>query len=190
MSELGRTPPTEPPPRATVRAPSLVIVNTGDGKGKTTAALGTAMRALAAGWRVSVIQFLKSGRWKVGEERVARDLGVDWWSIGDGFTWDSRAIDRTQAVAREAWSFARETIGAGEHRLVVLDEVTYPIAWGWVDVADVVASIASRPRHVSVVLTGRDAHPDLIELADTVTEMRNRKHAFERGVRAMRGIDL
>jgi len=190
MSEPRRTPPTEAPPRATIRAPSLVIVNTGDGKGKTTAALGTVLRALARDWRVCVIQFLKSGRWKVGEEQVARDLGVDWWSVGDGFTWDSRAMDRTQAVAAEAWAFARDTIAAGEHRLVVLDEVTYPVTWGWIDVADVVGAISSRPRHVNVILTGRDAHPDLIELADTVTEMRNRKHAFDRGVRAIRGIDF
>jgi cob(I)alamin adenosyltransferase len=167
-----------------------VIVNTGDGKGKTTAALGTVLRAIADGWSVCVIQFIKSGRWKVGEEAVARRLGVEWWSIGDGFSWDSRDMDRTQAIAREAWRVAAERIGSDEHRLVVLDEITYAINWGWIPIEQVVAVVASRPPDVSVIITGRDACPELIEIADTVTEMRARKHAFDRGVRAIRGLDF
>jgi cob(I)alamin adenosyltransferase len=187
--EQGR-PPTDRPRRAAVRARSLILVNTGDGKGKTTAALGTALRAVAQGWSVCVIQFIKSGRWKVGEEAAARRLGIEWWSIGDGFTWDSRDMDRTQATAREAWRVAAERIGSNEHRLVVLDELTYAINWGWVPIEDVLQVLASRPPDVSVIVTGRDASPELVELADTVTEMRSRKHAFDLGVRAIRGLDF
>jgi iron complex transport system ATP-binding protein len=181
--------PTEAPPRASVRAPSVVMVNTGDGKGKSTAAFGTAMRAVARGWSVCVIQFVKSGRWKVGEEQSARRLGIDWWALGDGFTWDSKDMDRTEATAREAWRVAREKLGSGKYELVVLDEVTYPMNWGWIPVSEVVEEIRSRPPTVNVIATGRDAPDPLVECADTVTEMRNRRHAFDRGVRAIRGID-
>jgi len=182
--------PLEAPARATVRAPSVVIVNTGDGKGKSTAAFGTAMRAVARGWRVCVVQFVKSGRWKVGEEQSARRLGVEWWSIGDGFTWDSKDMDRTEAIAREAWRVAREKLASGHYGLVVLDEITYPMNWGWIPTGEVVEAIVTRPQPVNVVATGRDAPEALVECADTVTEMRSRKHAFDRGVRAIRGIDF
>lgn len=182
--------PREPPRRATIRQRSVVIVNTGDGKGKSTAAFGTVTRAVAQGWPVCVIQFVKSGKWKVGEEATGRKLGVDWWSLGDGFTWDSQDMDRTEAVAREAWRVAREKVESGAYRLVVLDELTYPINWGWIPAREVVEVIQSRPADVNVIATGRDAPDQLIDCADTVTEMRNRKHAFERGVRAIRGIDF
>ena len=181
--------PTNAPARATRKAPSVVIVNTGDGKGKSTAAFGTAMRAVARGWSVCVMQFVKSGRWKVGEEESARRLGIDWWTIGDGFTWDSKDMDRSEATAREAWRVAREKLSSGEYQLVVLDEVTYPMNWGWIPVAEVVEAIRGRPPTVNVIATGRDAPEQLLECADTVTEMRNRRHAFDRGVRAIRGID-
>ena len=180
-------PPVQPPP---TRAPSLVLVNTGDGKGKSTAAFGTALRALARGWRVCVIQFLKSGNWKVGEEKVGRELGIDWWALGDGFTWDSEDMDRSQAVALEAWRAARAAIGSGDYEMVVLDEITYPMNWGWIETAEVVAAIRNRPEHVNVIATGRDAPSELIEVADTVTSMEKVKHAFDRGIRAKKGIDL
>jgi cob(I)alamin adenosyltransferase len=182
--------PVDAPPKASRRAASLVIVNTGDGRGKSTAAFGTALRAVARGWKVCVIQFVKSDRWKVGERDAAQRLGVEWWTIGDGFTWDSRSIERTEAVAREAWRVAREKILSGLYGLVVLDEITYPINWGWIPVAEVVSLIGSRPPSVNVIATGRDAPVELIDVADTVTEMRNRKHAFDRGIKAMRGIDF
>jgi cob(I)alamin adenosyltransferase len=166
-----------------------VVVHTGDGKGKTSAAMGVAMRAIARGWRVCVVQFVKDGRWRSGEEESARRLGADWWSIGDGFTWDSKDMDRTEAIAREAWRWARERIVGGAYELVVLDEVTYPINWGWIDAREVVATIRDRPHHVNVVVTGRDAPDDLCDLADTVTEMLNVKHAFDAGIAAMRGIE-
>ncbi len=190
----SRDPAVEPPvedprPGGMRTAPSLVLVNTGDGKGKSTAAFGVMLRALAREWPVAVVQFLKSGDWQVGEEAMGRRLGVDWWSLGEGFTWDSTDLTRDEAVAREAWSHARGLIEEGEHRLVVLDELTYPLRWGWIDTAEVVAAIRERPPRVSIVITGRDAPDELVAVADTVTEMRNVKHAYERGIAAKKGID-
>lgn len=184
-------PPTErpgaPPP---VKAASIVIVNTGQGKGKTTAAIGTLIRAVARGWRVGVIQFLKSGRWKVGEEAVGRRLGIDWWSIGDGFTWESKDMEETEAIARAAWDAAKEKISSGDYDLVLLDEITYPMNWRWIDEQDVIRAIVQRPPHVNVIATGRDAPDSLVSAADTVTEMVKVRHAYDRGVRAKRGIDF
>ena len=173
-----------------MRARSLVLVNTGHGKGKSTAAFGTMIRAIARGWHVCVIQFIKSGKWRVGEEEIGRRLGVEWWTIGDGFTWNSKDMEETEARALEAWRTAKQTIASGQYEMVLLDEVTYPINFGWIDVEEVVDAIRSRPEHVNVIATGRDAPPELIEVADTVTEMTKVKHAFDRGVRAKRGIDL
>ena len=169
--------------------PSRVLLHTGDGKGKTSAAMGIVMRATARGWRVCVVQFVKDGRWKTGEEASARKLGVEWWSIGDGFTWDSTDMDRTEAIAREAWDAARDLILAGEHELVVLDKITYPINWGWIDGREVSETIRDRPRQVNIVATGRDAPDTLRAVADTVTEMASEKHAFDEGIGAMRGIE-
>jgi cob(I)alamin adenosyltransferase len=167
-----------------------VIVNTGDGKGKTTAAMGILVRSVARGWKVCVIQFIKSDDWKVGEEKVGKELGVEWWSLGDGFTWDSDDMDRSEALAREAWAAGKQKIASGDYDLVLLDEMTYPMNWGWIAIDDVVAAINSRPAHVNVIVTGRDAPKELIEVADTVTEMRNVKHAYEQGIAARKGIDF
>jgi cob(I)alamin adenosyltransferase len=182
------TPPREPPPLERQR--SVVMVNTGDGKGKSTAAFGVVMRGVARGWRVSVIQFIKSGKWKVGEEKVALQLGVEWAKTGDGFTWLSDDLERSRARACAAWELAARTLAAGEHQLVVLDEITYPLNWGWIEQEAVAEAIRARPEHVNVILTGRDAPAALIELADTVTEMVKVRHAYDRGVRAKRGIDF
>ena len=184
----------EPPeehhlPEGAHAARSIVLVNTGDGKGKSTAAFGTMLRAVARGWPVAVVQFLKSGSWNTGEEKIGRQLGVDWWAIGEGFTWESSDLTQDEAVAREAWAHAKAVIAAGEHRLVILDEVTYPMTWGWIDTDDVVETIRSRPENVNVVATGRDAPQALIDVADTVTEMRMVKHAYEQGITAMKGIE-
>ena len=184
-------PPEEGPDTTGLRhAPSLVLLHTGDGKGKTSAAMGVAVRALARGWTVLVVQFVKSGEWRAGEQEVLGRLGVDWSTGGDGFSWDSDDLDLSADVARAAWASAREAIAAGAHELVVLDEVTYPVTWGWIDGDEVAAAVRGRPDHVNVVLTGRDAAPALVEVADTVTDMTNVKHAFEAGVAAKRGIDL
>lgn len=184
-------PPREAPTRRrAVKATSLVLVNTGDGKGKTTAAMGTMLRAVARGWKVCVIQFLKSGQWRAGEEQVARKLGVDWWTIGDGFSWESEDLERSAALARAAWEAARDKISSGGYDLVVLDEVTYPINWGWIAGEEVARTIRERPSHVNVIATGRDAPEALVDVADTVTEMRKLVHAYDRGVGARRGIDF
>lgn len=185
------TPPTEPPVRARrARASSLVLVNTGDGKGKTTAAFGVVMRAVARGWRVAVVQFIKSGRWRTGEEKASRDLGVDWWTIGDGFTWESEDLDRSEAIARAAWAAAAEKIASGRYDVVLLDELTYPMNWGWISSQEVARTIRERPPNVNVVATGRDAPEELLQIADTATEMRKIGHAYDRGVGARRGIDF
>lgn len=179
----------DPRPDGLRTAPSVVVVNTGDGKGKSTAAFGIMVRGVARGWRVAVVQFVKSGKWQVGEEKVGRELGVDWLAVGDGFTWDSNDLDHDAELARAGWQRAARLVSAGEHQLVVLDELTYLCTWGWVDVAEVVAMIRDRPAHVNVVVTGRDAPQELIDVADTVTEMRSVKHAYEQGIRALRGVD-
>ncbi|MBW4077092.1 MAG: cob(I)yrinic acid a,c-diamide adenosyltransferase [Acidobacteria bacterium] len=186
-------PPKEVPTKiltSTTRAPSLIIVNTGNGKGKSTAAFGMVMRAVARGWKVGVIQFIKSGKWQVGEEKVCRDLGVSWMKGGDGFTWESDDIDRTREIAVASWALARASIEGGAFDVIVLDELTYLMTWGWIDTGEVVTCLRARPQHVTVIVTGRDAPQAVIDVADTVTEMRNIRHAFDQGVRARRGIDF
>ncbi len=182
-------PVDDPRPADLRRAPSLVLVNTGNGKGKTSAGIGVVVRGVARGWPVAVVQFLKSGTWKTGEEKVCRQLGVDWWAIGEGFTWDSEDLTQDQAIAARAWAHARSTIEAGDHQLVVLDEITYPMNWGWISTDEVVATIAARPPDVNIVCTGRDAPRALIDVADTVTEMRKVKHAYDQGIKAVKGIE-
>jgi cob(I)alamin adenosyltransferase len=180
----------DPRPAKMLVAKSLVLVNTGDGKGKTSAAMGVIVRAVARDWPVATIQFLKSGSWKAGEEKICQQLGVDWWAIGEGFSWESEDLDTDKATAAMAWAHAKEIITGAKYRLVVMDEITYPINWGWIDIDDVVATIANRPEAVSVIVTGRDAPQAIIDVADTVTEMRSIKHAYERGIVAKKGIDF
>jgi len=194
MSEAdntGRTevPTEDPRPEHLRNARSIVLVNTGDGKGKSSAAFGVMLRALARDWKVAVVQFLKSGDWHTGEEKIGRRLGVDWFALGEGFTWESSDLSQDEAVAQEAWRHAKAIIEAGAHRLVILDEITYPMNWGWIDTDDVVRTIRERPETVSIVATGRDAPAALVDVADTVTEMRNVKHAYQRGIAAKKGID-
>lgn len=167
----------------------LLIVHTGNGKGKSSSAFGVMVRGVARGWNVAVVQFIKSGDWKVGEEKVGRQLGVDWHAFGEGFTWDSNDMSNDIAHAREGWAKAVELMHGGDHQLVIFDELTYLSSFGWLPIGDVVEAIRARPSHVNVVVTGRDAAPELIELADTVTEMVEVKHAYQQGIRAMRGID-
>ena len=189
VREPGVSPP-QPPPPPEVNPRSLVLVNTGDGKGKSTAAFGVVLRGVAREWKVCVIQFIKSDRWKVGEEKVARALGVDWLKGGDGFTWESPDLDKSEGRAAAAWQLAAAAIAGGDYQLVVLDEITYPMNWSWIDGAAVIEAIRGRPERVNIVATGRDAPPELIEIADTVTEMRKVKHAYDRGIKARRGLDF
>jgi cob(I)alamin adenosyltransferase len=175
--------------RGRSRAESLVLVNTGDGKGKSSAAFGVMGRAWARGWRVAVVQFVKSGKWKVGERKLADHLGVEWSTMGDGFTWESTDLNETAALGRHAWEVARSKLASGHYDLLILDELTYAVSFGWVDVTDVVAGIRGRSPGTNVVITGRDAAPELVDLADTVTEMRKVKHAYDRGIQARKGIE-
>lgn len=168
----------------------LVIVNTGDGRGKSSSAFGMMLRAVARGWSVIVIQFIKSEKWKTGEHKMASQLGVDWVTGGDGFTWESDDLEATERAAVDTWERAKGAISGGEYDLVILDEVTYPISFGWLPVDDVVTAISERPEDVNIIITGRDADPALIDLADTVTEMRNVKHAFDEGTAARKGLDF
>ena len=170
-------------------AKSLVLVNTGDGKGKSTAAFGTVLRGVAQEWPICVVQFLKSGDWGVGEEKVCRDLGVDWFAAGNGFTWDSEDLDETAAIAAAAWGLAKEKIMSAEYRLVVLDEISYAATWEWIATDDVVNTLVNRPEKTSVILTGRAMPQAIVDVADTVTEMTPIKHAFDNGIVAKKGID-
>jgi cob(I)alamin adenosyltransferase len=171
------------------RVESLVLLNTGDGKGKSSAAFGVMSRGWARGWRVGVVQFVKGGKWQTGERKLADHLGVEWHSLGDGFTWESTDLDETAAKGRHAWEVAREKLASGDYDLLILDELTYSVTYGWVPVEDVVAGVTNRAAKTNVVITGRNAAPELVELADTVTEMRKIKHIYDTGVKAKKGIE-
>ncbi|HEY5476591.1 MAG TPA: cob(I)yrinic acid a,c-diamide adenosyltransferase [Tepidiformaceae bacterium] len=169
----------------------LVIVYTGDGKGKTTAALGVLFRAWGHRQRVIVLQFIKSGRPPAGEHEAADRLGIEVAALGDGFTWLSKDIEQTASLATDAWERAKATIVGGEYDVVVLDELTYPLQYLWVPVQEVIETLRARPAHVHVVITGRGAPAELIEAADLVTEMRLIKHPYrEQGIPAQKGIDF
>lgn len=183
-------PISENPAEGTINvAKSLVVVNTGDGKGKSSAAFGVMLRGLAVEWPVAVVQFIKSGEWNVGEEKMGRKLGVDWFNEGDGFTWNSEDIEADKVLAQKGWEKAAELINADHHRLVILDELTYLLNWGWIEPEPVYEAIRNRPEKVNIVVTGRDAPEGLIEVADTVSEVVKVKHAFDSGIIAKKGID-
>ena len=168
--------------RPMARAESLVLVNTGHGKGKSSAAFGVMVRGWARGWRVGVVQFVKGGKWKTGERKLADQLGIEWHTLGDGFTWESTDLERTAELGREAWAVAAAKLASGDYDLLILDELTYSMKYGWVAVDDGGRrpSATGRPRP-AWWSTGRDAPDELIEVADTVTEMRKVKHAYDAG---------
>lgn len=170
-------------------ARSIVVVMTGDGKGKSSSAFGMMCRGVARDWKVAVVQFVKSGDWNVGEEKIGRQLGVDWFNEGEGFTWNSEDIEHDKEIARAGWDKAAALIASGDHQLVILDELTYLINWGWIEAEPVYEAIRNRPGKTSVVITGRDAPQGLIDVADTVSEVVKVKHAFDKGIIAKRGID-
>lgn len=180
----------------------LVMVHTGPGKGKSTAAFGLAMRAWNQGWKVGVFQFVKSAKWRVGEQSVLEHLGrlheteglggpVEWHKMGSGWSWSRKSgTDDDHAVAAaEGWAEIKRRLAAETHDLYVLDEFTYPMKWGWVDVDDVADTLASRPGRQHVVITGRDAAPRLLDVADLVTEMTKIKHPMDAGQKGQRGIE-
>jgi cob(I)alamin adenosyltransferase len=169
----------------------LVILNTGDGKGKTTAALGMVLRAWGRGFRICMIQFIKAetGQWV--EVKAAKKLGIEWHTTGDGFTWTSKDMDETTARARHGWEIAKEKIASNQYDLIVLDEFTYALHFGWLDTGDVLEWFkANKPADLHLVITGRNAPEDLIEYADLVTEMLPIKHPFDQGIHAQPGIEF
>ncbi len=169
----------------------LLIVNTGDGKGKTTAALGLAMRAAGHGLRVCFIQFIK-GSWKYGELEAMKRFSdtIDFHVMGKGFTWKSSDLEKDRAAAREAWQLAQTALTGDRYQLVVLDEFTYPLTYGMIELEPVMDTLAARPKNQHVVITGRGAPPALIEAADLVTEMKPVKHPLQLGVKAQKGIEF
>ncbi len=167
----------------------LVIVHTGDGKGKSTAAFGLALRAHGRGKPVKIYQFMKVPSARFGEHRVFEQLGIPIEGLGDGFSWKSRDLEHSAQLALDGWARAEATIRGGEHFLVVLDEIMYPLRYGWLPLVAVLACLRERPAHVHVLLTGRGCPGELIALADTVTEMSLVKHHFKAGVPAQRGIE-
>lgn len=180
----------------------LLMVHTGDGKGKSTAAFGMALRGWSQGFNIGVFQFVKSAKWRVGEQTVLERLGalheetgeggpVQWHKMGSGWSWSRKAggAEDHAADALAGWNEIKRRLAEQTHDLYVLDEFTYPINWGWVDIDDVVETFANRPGHQHVVVTGRRADPRLIEIADLVTEMTKVKHPMDAGQKGQRGIE-
>lgn len=168
----------------------LILLNTGDGKGKTTAALGVAFRALGHGLRVGMLQFIK-GKWKTGERTLGEQtLGLTWLTMGRGFTWESADLDRDREAARNAWRTAQEWLTGDAFDLVIFDEITYVVNYDFVPVGEVVAALQNRYAGLHVILTGRAASPEIITVADVVTEMHSLKHPYTEGVRAQKGVEF
>ncbi|MBP1781925.1 MULTISPECIES: cob(I)yrinic acid a,c-diamide adenosyltransferase [Micromonospora] len=180
----------------------LLMVHTGNGKGKSTAAFGIAMRAWNQGWDIGVFQFVKSAKWRIGEQTVLERLGllheqtgeggpVEWHKMGSGWSWSRKSGTEADhaADAAEGWAEVKRRIQAERHQLYILDEFTYPMQWGWVDVGDVVETLVHRPGRQHVIVTGRRADHRLIEAADLVTEMQHVKHPMDVGQKGQRGIE-
>lgn len=180
----------------------LVMVHTGPGKGKSTAAFGTALRAWNQGWDIGVFQFVKSAKWRIGEQAVLERLGqlhhteniggpVEWHKMGSGWSWSRKSGTEADhaADAAEGWAEVKRRLRAEQHDLYILDEFTYPLKWGWVDVDDVVQTLRDRPGRQFIVITGRDADQRLIDSADLVTEMTKIKHPMDAGQKGQRGIE-
>lgn len=182
----------------------LTVVHTGHGKGKTTAAFGLALRAWNAGWPIGVFQFVKSAKWKIGEEPVFKTLGalheqtgqgapVAWHKMGEGWSWIQRDLHTDPEMqaenARAGWEQIKRDLAAETYRLYLLDEFTYPMTWGWVDAEEVVEALRARPGTQHVVVTGRNAPAALVEYADLVTEMTKVKHPMDQGRKGQRGIE-
>ncbi|NQY13353.1 MAG: cob(I)yrinic acid a,c-diamide adenosyltransferase [Henriciella sp.] len=168
----------------------LILVHTGDGKGKSSSAFGVIIRALGWGHKVGVVQFIK-GKWITGERQFFDRLGSgDWHTMGEGFTWDTQDKDRDIAAATAAFDKAREMMSSGDYDLIVLDEINIALRYDYLAVETVLEGLKSRSNRTSVVLTGRDAKPALCNYADLVSEMREVKHPFKSGIKAQRGIDF
>jgi cob(I)alamin adenosyltransferase len=169
----------------------LVIVNTGNGKGKSTSAFGVLLRAWGRGFRICVIQFVKAETGQWGEVKAAKKLGIEWHTMGDGFTWTSKDMDETAARALVGWKLAQEKISSANYDLIILDEFTYALHFDWLETAQVIGWLkANKPEDLHLVITGREAPAALIEYADLVTEMKEIKHPYEKGIQAQPGIEF
>jgi len=180
----------------------LTIVHTGPMKGKSTAAFGLGLRGWNQGWDIAVFQFVKSAKWRVGEESAYTALGelhardgvggpVEWHKMGEGWSWSRKqgSDDDHAAAAQDGWAEIKRRLAEERHDLYILDEFTYPMKWGWVSVEDVVSTLRDRPGHQHVVITGRDAAPELVEYADLVAEMTKVKHPMDAGQKGQKGIE-
>jgi len=180
----------------------LTIVHTGPMKGKSTAAFGLGLRGWNQGWDIAVFQFVKSAKWRVGEESAYKALGelhardgvggpVEWHKMGEGWSWSRKqgTDDDHAAAAQDGWAEIKRRLAEGRHDLYILDEFTYPMKWGWISADEVVSTLRDRPGHQHVVITGRDAAPELVEYADLVTEMTKVKHPMDAGQKGQKGIE-
>jgi len=167
----------------------LILVNTGNGKGKSTAAFGTAMRAAGCGMKVAIIQFIK-GKWKTGEEQSAKKLGIQFIPMGEGFTWDTQSFKRDVRAARRAWKLCKRMMQDKTHHLVIFDEINYCLKYNFLETKEILKALAKKPPLKHVCLTGGGAPQELIDFADLVTEMKCVKHPYEQGILAQRGIEF
>ena len=169
----------------------LVIINTGDGKGKTTAALGVLFRAWGRGMKVRMFQFIKNTGSNYGEQRAAMKIGIPILALGDGFTWRSKDLEQSGMLAAQQWENCKEALLSGDDNLIVLDEMTYAMQFGWISTGEVIETLKQRPEMLHVIITGRGAPQELVDYADLVTEMREVKHPFtEQGIKAQPGVEF
>jgi cob(I)alamin adenosyltransferase len=189
-SEETRKPREERLRRRSNRERPMLVVNTGHGKGKSTASFGVMLRGWARGYRIGVYQFVKSGKWKVGEHKAAETLGnIDWFKMGDGWTWTVEDLETSAELAREGWEEVKRRINDETYDMLLLDEFTYPMKFGWVETQEVVDFLKDRPGFQHVIITGRDAPEELVEISDLVSEVGKIKHPMDEGHRGQKGIE-
>lgn len=177
--------------KAREKRKGLVLLHTGDGKGKSSSAFGVAFRAAGWGMRVCIIQFIK-GKWKTGEQRAAaRFDNIEWHAPGDGFTWNTENPEQDIRTSREIWELCKQKVRSHDYDLIVFDEINYCASYGWITGEEIAGFIrAEKPAWMHLILTGRNAPAELIEVADTVSEMHKTKHAFDDGIKAEQGIEF
>ncbi len=173
------------------RRDGITLVHTGDGKGKSSSAFGVVFRAAGWGLNVCVIQFIK-GMWKTGEQKAAQNFdNIEWHALGDGFTWDTKNPQQDIETSRKIWEFCKQKIVSEQYDLIVLDELNYCSSYGWVDGREIADFIRNqKPSWMHLIITGRNASPEVIEIADTVTEMKKIKHAFDNEIEAQQGVEF
>jgi len=169
----------------------LIVVNTGEGKGKSSSAFGMVFRAAGWGMKVCVIQFIK-GKWKTGEQKAAERFdNIEWHALGDGFTWDTKNPEQDIATSREIWELCKDKVRSHEFDMVLFDEINYCTGYGWISGEEIASFLREeRPEWMHVLMTGRNAAPEIIEVAHTVTEMTKIKHAFDQDIKATQGIEF